>query len=149
MTHEPLILLFKSEIFLSVFFSWLTAQLLKVMIYAVINKRFNFKLLLGSGGMPSSHSATVMALTTAVGRTQGFENPLWVVTFVFALITMTDAVGVRRAAGQQAKVLNKMLDEFCAEGKIGETRLRELLGHTPVEVIVGALLGIGIAIIGT
>lgn len=149
MIHDLFIILIKSKIFFPVFFSWLTAQTLKVIIYAVINKRFNFKLLLGSGGMPSSHSATVMALTTAVGRTQGFENPLWVVTLTFALITMTDAVGVRRAAGQQAKVLNKMLDEFCAEGKIGETRLRELLGHTPVEVIVGALLGIGIAIMGT
>jgi acid phosphatase family membrane protein YuiD len=149
MTHDLFIILFKSKIFLLTFFAWLTAQLLKVIIYAVINKKFNFKLLLGSGGMPSSHSATVMALTTAVGRTQGWENPLCVVTLAFALITMTDAVGVRRAAGQQAKVLNKMLDEFCAEGKIGETRLRELLGHTPIEVIVGALLGIGIATIGT
>ncbi len=149
MSHDPFSILFQSKIFFPVFFSWLTAQLLKVVIYAVINKRFNFKLLLGSGGMPSSHSATVMALTTAVGRTQGFENPLWVITLTFALITMTDAVGVRRAAGQQAKVLNKMLDEFCAEGKIGETRLRELLGHTPIEVIVGALLGIIIAVIGT
>ncbi|MBI4778096.1 divergent PAP2 family protein [Candidatus Desantisbacteria bacterium] len=149
MLHDLFITLIKGKIFPPVFFAWLTAQLFKVAIYAMINKKFNFKLLLGSGGMPSSHSATVMALTTAVGKTQGLENPLWAVTLVFALITMTDAVGVRRAAGQQAKVLNKMLDEFCAEGKIGETRLRELLGHTPVEVIVGALLGIGIAIIGT
>ncbi|MBU0700408.1 divergent PAP2 family protein [bacterium] len=149
MLHNIFIILLKSKIFFPVFFAWFTAQLLKVIIYAVINKRFNFKLLLGSGGMPSSHSATVMALTTAVGRTQGWEDPLWVITLAFALITMTDAVGVRRAAGQQAKVLNKMLDEFWTEGKIGETRLRELLGHTPVEVIVGALLGIGIAIIGT
>lgn len=139
----------KNEIFLSAFFAWLIAQLLKVTIYAVVNKKFNFKLLLGSGGMPSSHSATVMALATAVGRTQGWESPLWIVTLTFAIIIMTDAVGVRRAVGQQAKILNKMLDEFCTEGKISETKLKELLGHTPVEVIVGALLGIGIAVVFT
>jgi hypothetical protein len=123
--------------------------LLKVGIYAMTNKKFNFKLILGSGGMPSSHSATVMALTTAVGRTQGWHDPLWIITLIFAIVIMTDAVGVRRAAGHQAKVLNQMLDEFYAEGKISETRLKELLGHTPVEVIVGALLGIGIAFVIT
>jgi len=139
----------KNEIFLSAFLAWLVAQLLKVIIYAARNKKFNFKLLLGSGGMPSSHSATVMALATAIGRTQGWESPMWIVTLTFAIIIMTDAVGVRRAVGQQATILNKMLDEFCTDGKIGETRLKELLGHTPVEVIVGALLGIGMAIVFT
>ncbi|MBI4752862.1 divergent PAP2 family protein [Candidatus Desantisbacteria bacterium] len=139
----------KNEIFLSAFLAWLVAQLLKVIIYAARNKKFNFKLLLGSGGMPSSHSATVMSLATAIGRTQGWESPMWIVTLTFAIIIMTDAVGVRRAVGQQATVLNKMLDEFCTEGKIGETRLKELLGHTPVEVIVGALLGIGMAMVFT
>lgn len=139
---EIIVTILQNKIFLSAVLAWLIAQLLKVIIYARKNRRINFRLLLGSGGMPSSHSATVMALCTAVGRIEGWDTSLFVASLIFAIIIMTDAVGVRRAVGQQARILNIMVDELYEKGRISERRLKELLGHTPVEVFVGAGLGI-------
>lgn len=141
-----IITIFQNKIFLAAILAWLIAQVLKIVLYTAKYRRINFKLLLGSGGMPSSHSATVMALCIAVGRIEGWDTSLFIVTLIFAIIIMTDAVGVRRAVGQQARILNIMVDELYEKGTISERRLKELLGHTPVEVFVGAGLGIIIAL---
>jgi acid phosphatase family membrane protein YuiD len=95
--------------------------------------------------MPSSHSALVASLATAVGLKSGWDQPLTAVTLIFAVIVMYDAAGVRQAASRQAIILNKMLDELFEDGEIHQERLKELLGHTPVEVFVGAALGVAIA----
>jgi len=95
--------------------------------------------------MPSSHSAFVSALATGVGQTEGWASPVTALAVVFALIVMYDAAGVRLAASKQAITLNKIIDELFAEGEFKQERLKELLGHTPFEVIIGALLGISIS----
>lgn len=143
---DVILTILQNKIFLATILAWLVAQTLKIIIYARKNRRINFRLLLGSGGMPSSHSATVMALCTTVGRVEGWHTSLFIVSLIFAIIIMTDAVGVRRAVGQQARILNIMVDELYEKGTISERRLKELLGHTPVEVFVGAGLGIIIAL---
>jgi hypothetical protein len=143
---DVLVTILQNKIFLATILAWLVAQILKIIIYARKDRRINFRLLLGSGGMPSSHSATVMALCTAVGRIEGWHSSLFIISLIFAIIIMTDAVGVRRSVGQQARILNIMVDELYEKGTISERRLKELLGHTPVEVFVGAGLGILIAL---
>jgi len=143
---EVIVTIIQNKIFLATILAWLIAQVLKIILYARKQRRINFRLLLGSGGMPSSHSATVMALCIAVGRIEGWDTSLFIISLIFAIIIMTDAVGVRRAVGQQARILNIMVDELYEKGTISEQRLKELLGHTPVEVFVGAGLGILIAL---
>ena len=102
---------------------------------------------LGTGGMPSSHSAGVSALAISVGYQVGFHTPAFAVALMFALVTMFDAQGVRRAAGRQAVALNKLIDELYLKGQMNQERIKELLGHTPVEVLVGAALGGMIAVV--
>lgn len=125
--------------------AWLIAQGLKGIQSIIKERRLNFRRFVGAGGMPSSHSAFVTALATSIGLTEGWETTTTALAVVFAFIVMYDASGVRRAAGKQAQVLNKIVDEFYLEGHVREDRLKELLGHTPVEVIAGALLGIVMA----
>ncbi len=98
------------------------------------------------GGMPSVHSAGVAALATGVGLQTGFESANFAVALVLALVTMFDAQGVRRAAGKQAVVLNKMINEVYISGQVSEERLKELIGHTPIEVLVGAVIGCLLAV---
>ncbi|MEK9150103.1 MAG: divergent PAP2 family protein [Candidatus Desantisbacteria bacterium] len=133
--------LIRSPMFLAPFLAWIAAQLIKTLIFALKYKRFDFRGLLKTGGMPSSHSSGTVALTTAVGRIEGWTSPIFIVTLVFTFIIMNDAAGVRRSAGQQARVLNKMLED----GRVDAERVKEFLGHTPIEVMVGGVLG---AIIG-
>lgn len=125
--------------------AWLVAQVAKTLFYWVKEGYFSFERLVGSGGMPSSHSALVIALLTGVGLRTGWSSTATAITFVFAVIVMYDAAGVRRSAGKQARVLNKIVHELAANKPIREERLKELLGHTPFEVIVGAILGAAIA----
>ena len=127
--------------------AWLIAQFLKGAFDFIKEKRINFKRFTGAGGMPSSHSALVASLATAVGIKLGWDNVLTAVALVFAVIVMYDAAGVRLAAGRQAVTLNKIVDEIFEEGEFHHERLKEFLGHTPVEVIAGAALGIVMAII--
>ncbi|MGE5576364.1 MAG: divergent PAP2 family protein [Syntrophothermus sp.] len=127
--------------------AWLLAQGLKGIHSVIKERRLNFRRFVGAGGMPSSHSAFVTSLATAIGLTEGWETTTTALAIVFAFIVMYDASGVRRAAGKQAQVLNKIVDEFYQEGHVREDRLKELLGHTPVEVIAGALLGIVMAVL--
>lgn len=120
-------------------YSWLIAQVIKVINDLIVHKKLNVRRLWGSGGMPSSHAATVMSLTTVVGIINGWDSAIFAVSFIFAIVVMYDAAGVRRAAGKQAKVLNQMIEE---KGVKIKERLTELLGHTPFEVFMGAFLGI-------
>ncbi len=131
--------------FLAVFLSWLLSQLAKVAQGIIKKKRFNFRWLFDAGGMPSSHSATVASLATVTGLYFGFGSVLFLVVLIFSVITMFDAAGVRRSVGRQAQTLNKMLDDFYEKGAVPENRVKELLGHTPVEVFAGAFVGIVIA----
>lgn len=127
--------------------AWALAQMLKVFTGVIREKRFNFRWLIMTGGMPSSHSAAVASLSTVVGLYYGFRTiPFWMV-LVFSLIIMFDAAGVRRAVGRQAGILNKIVDEISQGQQIREKRLKELLGHTPVEVLAGAGMGIAIALL--
>jgi acid phosphatase family membrane protein YuiD len=125
----------------------LVANILKGIFYFVKEKKINFKRFFGTGGMPSTHSTLVAALTTAVGIQTGWNSVATAIAIIFALIVMYDSAGVRRAAGRQAATLNKIIDELFEEGEFHQERLKELLGHTPVEVIVGATLGIMMALI--
>ena len=121
--------------------AWAIAQLSKPIIHYVHTHRFNVRYLVTSGGMPSSHSAVVVALATRVGVDTGVSSVPFALAAVFAAVVMYDAAGVRRAVSLQARVLNRMLTEMIEAQHFNEERLRELIGHTPFEVFVGALLG--------
>lgn len=126
----------------------ITAQILKVVITLIWERKLDFNRLFETGGMPSSHSALVIALVTSIGRVYGVNSPLFAIAAVFALIVMFDASGVRRAAGEQAKILNYMMEHWKeTTPEIFGEKLRELLGHTPLQVIMGALLGFAIGML--
>lgn len=128
--------------------SWAMAQLLKFILVFLTSKKFDFSRFVGSGGMPSSHSALVCSLTTMVGFEYGFDSTLFAVCIIMSVVVMYDASGVRRAAGEQAKVLNKMLENWETDSDdMRNVHLKELLGHTPIQVIAGAVLGICIALL--
>ena len=125
----------------------LIAQLIKFTIHWAKERRPNFTLLVQTGGMPSSHSASVSALSTLVGAREGLDSPLFGVVAFFSLLIMYDAAGLRREAGRQAAVLNVIVRELMKGHPVSQESLRELLGHTPIEVLAGALLGIAIALL--
>ncbi len=136
----------QNRVLLATLVAWLVAQTIKVLLAVRRQKRFDFRWFLGTGGMPSAHSSGVAALATGAGLQLGFHTPGFAVAVIFALVTMFDAQGVRRAAGRQAVVLNKMIGEVYTSGHLKEEHLKELIGHTPIEVIVGAAIGSLIAI---
>ena len=121
-------------------------QIYKFVAFFVRHRRVNFTRLVGTGGMPSSHSASVTALTTSVGFLEGFTSPLFSVTLFFSLVIMYDAAGLRRSAGQHAAILNRLVEERFAHPQEGTQRLIELLAHTPFEVAIGSLLGVASAL---
>ena len=123
------------------FFLWLLIQLFKVATELVVHKRLNLRRIMGAGGMPSSHSAVVCSLSSLIGREYGFDSGIFAVAIITALIVMYDAAGVRRAAGKQAGILNKILETPGLTTAEVQERLTEALGHTPIQVFVGALLG--------
>ncbi len=127
--------------------SWIIAQSIKVALGVFREKRFNFRWFVGTGGMPSSHAAGVSALATSIGVTYGFDSALFAIVLTFTLIVLFDAQGVRMAAGRQAEILNKMLDDIYWKKKLDEDKLKELLGHTPIEVFAGTALGIVISLL--
>ena len=122
--------------------AWAIAQIAKVTLTSVREHRLNLRVLAETGGMPSSHSAIVAGLTTAVGRHAGLASPDFAIALIFSFVVMYDAAGLRRAAGRQAEVLNRLVEDLVHMRGVQEARLRELLGHTPVEVLVGALIGL-------
>ena len=121
---------------------WFFIQLFKLLYDLVKTKKFNFKRILGAGGMPSSHSAVVTSLATLIGKYEGVDTPLFALSFMVAFVVMYDACGVRRAAGKQAALLNKLVETPGLTGVQVSEKLVEVLGHTPVQVLVGALIGI-------
>ena len=121
---------------------WLGIQSFKVAWDLITTKKFNFKRILGAGGMPSSHSAVVTSLATLIGKSEGFNSPIFALALIFACIVMYDAAGVRRAAGKQAQLLNKIINTPGLSGLQVQEKLVEVLGHTPTQVFVGASIGI-------
>lgn len=136
-----------NQVLISALVGWTVAQLLKTIIDLILNRSFSAERLVGSGGMPSSHSATVCGLTTAAGLVYGVSSFEFAISFVLASIVMYDAMGVRREAGKQAKLLNMILeqDSFRLTNEAFQQRLKELIGHTPLQVLAGAALGIAVA----
>lgn len=126
--------------------AWAFTQTIKVTLGVIREKKFNFSWFIGTGGMPSSHAAGATAMAVSSGLELGFSSPIFALAFVFAMVTMFDAQGVRRAAGEQAKILNKVIDDIYWQGKIGSGQLKELLGHTPFQVLIGSIIGALIAL---
>ena len=129
--------------------AWLTAQVLKTIINCILMKKFQAERLWGAGGMPSSHSALVCSMTIAAGRSLGFSSPVFAIAVVMALIVMYDAMGVRRETGKQAQLLNTVFFEniLNIDGVVLQEKLKEYVGHTPLQVAAGAVLGIGLALV--
>ena len=173
---EKLAFIFSNYYIDVAFLSWLVAQVLKTLLTLIFTKEIVWERMVGAGGMPSAHSALVCSLTVAIERKMGFASPVFALALVFAAVVMYDAMGVRRAAGEQAKVLNKIVDmtsdniremfatkdtkslrDFFHRNKDDEKSkkkkeeskelLQELLGHTPTEVLAGAVLGVTIAML--
>ena len=122
--------------------TWFCIQVFKVVWDLFTTKKFNFKRILGAGGMPSSHTAIVVSLSVMIGKEFGFDSPIFALSTIFAFIVMYDAAGVRRAAGKQARLLNKIVETPGLSDIEVQERLVEVLGHTPFQVIVGAMIGI-------
>ena len=134
---------FSNPIVLCSLFAWFVAQVLKVPLYYRVEHKLNWRRLVGSGGMPSSHSAMVIALMLSVGFTQGFDTTVFGISLVLSLIVMYDAMGVRRETGTQATVINQILKDVLINGRrISDEELKELIGHTPFEVLGGVLVGL-------
>lgn len=126
---------------------WLGIQTFKVIYDLVTTKKFNFKRILGAGGMPSSHSAVVTSLATMIGKNYGTDSAIFAVSLIFAFVVMYDAAGVRRAAGKQAQLLNKIVETPGLTGVQVTEKLVEVLGHTPMQVIVGATIGVIVGLV--
>jgi acid phosphatase family membrane protein YuiD len=127
--------------------AWAIAQAAKVILTSVRQRRLNLRVLAETGGMPSSHAALVMGLTTAVGKYAGVSSASFAIALIFSFVVMYDAAGLRRAAGRQAAILNRLVEDLMHMRGVQEQRLRELLGHTPLEVVVGAVLGLVVGLI--
>jgi uncharacterized protein len=138
--------IFNNRVLLVALIACFIAQALKLVTEIVKNRKLNVQVLVTTGGMPSAHSALVTALAEGVGQTLGWQSPEFALATVFAIIVMYDAAGVRQAAGKQARILNQMIDELFREHpNFNEDRLKELLGHTPFQVIAGSALGITVS----
>ncbi len=129
--------------------AWLAAQVLKTLRALILTHKLDLSYIVSSGGMPSSHTALVTGLATAIARQDGLSSTSFALAAVFAGVVMYDAAGVRLAVSKQARILNLMLDDFFHERGINENRLHELIGHTPVQVFAGAILGIATGILLT
>ncbi|NJK37770.1 MAG: divergent PAP2 family protein [Oscillatoriales cyanobacterium RM2_1_1] len=139
---------FQNQVLWVALLACVSAQACKIVVELAQHGKLNLRALVTTGGMPSAHSAFVGALAASVGQLVGWESPEFAIAVVFAVIVMYDAAGVRQAAGQQARILNQILDELFQEHpQFNEDRLKELLGHTPFQVIVGLSLGITISIL--
>lgn len=138
---------FSNRILIAGALGWLTAQVLKTIIFAITNHGLNWSRLFGDGGMPSGHSATVTAIAVSCGMELGFDSPIFAVACFMAIIVMHDAMGVRRETGKQSQVLNHLVEVVYAKNLTPEEKLKEFVGHTPLQVFFGFLLGLCIAIV--
>jgi hypothetical protein len=134
-----------NRMFQVAFVSWFIAQALKVILTLITDRKLNLYRMIGSGGMPSSHSSLVMGLSTAIGLYLGWDSPLYAIALVTSLVVMYDASGVRRAVGIQAAILNQIIEDAYQHKPFSQDKLKELIGHTPYEVFAGAILGIVVA----
>ena len=134
--------LFTNQVLAAAFIAWALAQIIKLPLEYFLHRNWDWGLLLSTGGMPSSHSALVTALSVSIGLQEGFTSPLFAISWVLAMIVIYDAIGIRRHAGDHARVLNLMIDELFTGHPLAEKELKEVLGHTPREVIAGMALGI-------
>lgn len=134
--------IFHNVILVSALTAWIVAQILKVFINLFLVRTLDLQLLFSSGGFPSSHSATVSALALGIGKYYGWDSPIFAVSAVYGMIVMYDAAGVRRAAGKQAEVLNRLVENLYPGSDPAQERLKELIGHTPFEVFGGVIVGI-------
>ena len=142
--------LLENKIIIAGIVSWTCAQCLKLIIYRIVNKKFDFERLFGDGGMPSSHSATVTSVALMTGLVAGFGSPVFGVAFILAVVVMHDASGVRLETGKQAKVINELIKIFEDLGKSSispEDKLKEFVGHTHIQVFAGFCLGIIVTLI--
>ena len=141
--------LLSNQVLVSAVVGWTVAQVLKTMIDFALNRSINWERMVGSGGMPSSHSATVCGLTTAAAIRYGVGSFEFAVCFVLSMVVMYDATGVRRETGKQAKLLNSILMEnpLKLNAEVQQEKLKEYVGHTPLQVVAGAILGIGLALL--
>lgn len=138
--------LLNNHVLFVVLLGWFVAQTLKIPIYRIVEHKWDFSRFHGSGGMPSSHSSMVTAGAVAIGVLEGFDKPIFALAVAFAMIVMYDAAGVRRETGTQAAVINQILKDVLINGKqISDEELKELVGHTPLEVACGAILGAVVA----
>ncbi len=145
---ETLLAILGNRILWTGLIAWFTAQLIKVLLTLMLQKKFDVHRFVGSGGMPSSHSAFMCAVSTAVGFQEGFSSSIFAISVCFTMVVMYDAAGVRRAAGKQAAVLNRIIEDMFTNGKgWDDEKLKELIGHTPVQVVAGALLGVLIGVL--
>ena len=148
---DKLLLVFNNPILIVAISSWAIGQVLKFIINLIITKKWDFARLIGDGGMPSCHSATVTSMALMTGLTHGFDSGLFGVAFVFAIIVMHDAMGVRLETGKQAKLLNEIKETLshleALAARFDEERLKEFVGHTPLQVLFGFLLGIAVAVV--
>ena len=140
---------FGNYMLMSAVVAWLSAQIIKIFTGAFQNRKMSLKaLLFSSGGMPSSHAAAVVALSVAMGLSQGFGSPMFAACGVFSIIVMIDASGVRYETGKQAKILNRITKQlFSKDDEEFNSGLKELVGHTPFQVLAGAILGIFVAVL--
>jgi acid phosphatase family membrane protein YuiD len=136
---------FNNRVLQAAFLPWVTAQTLKVVIELIWHRKFNLRLLTSAGGMPSSHSALVCGLAAAIALHDGAGSSVFALSIILAMVVMYDAAGIRRWASMQARILNQIIDELFQGHPISEVRLREILGHTPIQVAAGAALGIVMA----
>lgn len=134
--------IFNNAILISALTAWLIAQVLKVAVNLILIKKVSLHLMGSSGGFPSSHSATVSALALGIGKYYGWDSPIFAVSAVFGMIVLYDAAGVRRAAGKQAEVLNQLIERLYHGPDPAQEKLKELIGHTPLEVFGGVMVGI-------
>lgn len=134
--------LLNNAILISAVTAWLIAQLLKIVVNLIWQRKLDLQLIMSSGGFPSSHSATVSALALGIGKYYGWDSPIFAVSAVFGMIVLYDAAGVRRAAGKQAEVLNNLIERLYHGPDPAQEKLKELIGHTPLEVFGGVMVGI-------
>jgi len=136
-----------NRVLVGAFIAWGIAQMIKVPLNYVLFREWDWSLILSTGGMPSSHSALVTGMSVGIGLQEGFASPLFAIASVIALIVIYDAIGIRRQAGDHARVLNLMIDELLTGHPLAEKELKEVLGHTPREVIAGMALGVVAAVL--
>lgn len=135
--------LMKNDMLMCALLAWLTAQLLKVIIHSLLNREFDWRRFFGMGGMPSSHTAFLVSLTTMIAAREGLSSTAFAISTAITMVVVYDAMGVRYQTGKQSHVINRILHRMLVEGQpLGEHDLKELMGHTPTEVFFGALIGL-------